>query len=346
MGSMNKQQRLREIDIIRSCVIFALIGCHAFAPFAGNWETPVLTAESTMYYWLAKFFYSGMLETFVFISGYVYALSDIKHNYTISTLIPSKIKRLYIPCLLWGVVCIIIYSGVGSLLSLKSAWIIMNGLGHLWFLPMLLWCFIFENLFCKRISFPKIWILIIIALLPCPELPLRINNSLYYLLFFHLGYLSFINRTKVFKTFQTLKKYFALFVLAYLVCFYVGTYMVEYTRLTPGMDLFMKILVSPFNKLSRLFYSIMAVGLYFIIGYMLSNCVSDWNLRSFNKISLASFGIYIFQEPILRILYYKTNFCQVMTPDFYPWVASLLTLMFSYILFYFFRKIPVLNKLF
>lgn len=347
MRLKNNMQRLIEIDIIRSCVIVALIGCHAFAPFAGTWESPLLiTSESTLYYWLAKFFYSGMLETFVFISGYVYALGDIKHNYTIRILIKNKIRRLYVPCLFWGCICIIVYHSFNDLFSSKMLLSVINGLGHLWFLPMLFWCFIIEKIFCRRIIFSKIWILILIAILPCPELPLRINNSLYYILFFHLGYMCFLSKTKIFNILSKYKKYFGFVFCIYLFCFVLGTYMVEYTQLTPEMDIFTKMYISPFHKLSRLFYSIMAVGLYFVVGYILSSKLSDRWLRVINRISLASFAIYILQEPILRILYYKTSFCQVITPVFYPWIASFLTLILSYMIFILLKKNSVFNNLF
>jgi len=61
--------------------------------------------------------------------------------------------------------------------------------------------------------------------------------------------------------------------------------------------------------------------------------VSGWG----SNIAKLSFSIYILQEFILRILYYKTCFCEYLGPLLYPWCGFVLTFFISYLLGYIFN---------
>ena len=50
------------------------------------------------------------------------------------------------------------------------------------------------------------------------------------------------------------------------------------------------------------------------------------------KLNSLCFGIYLFQQFILQILYYKTDLPQLVGPYFLPWIACTITLVTSYLL--------------
>lgn len=339
-----KTKFLYEINIIRCFVIIFLVAYHSFAPFAGKWDLPI-QYESThnLYFWLASFFYNGMLETFVFISGYVYSLNITKHNYNFQQLFIAKAKRLYFPCLCFGVLFLIIFKSWDQILSMNSLKQTLNGIAHLWFLPMLLECFILEKLLIHKISYKKIWILLIIAVLPYPEIPLRINNSFYYILFFHLGYLFYQYKVHITNLIFKKEAQIPLLIIIYLVSFYFLTEIQIKYALNGKMLLNEKIIFSLLNSLCRISSSIQAVLLYFITGIILTRKKS--NFKFYNLIANYSFGIYLFQEIILRIMYYKTPFCMYFTNTYYPWIGLIITFTTSFFLSYVFKKVPFIKKI-
>lgn len=61
------------ICLIRVVIILLLIIYHSFAPFCSSWEIiPGMNGQYTLYSWISLLAYSFMLESFVFISGYIF----------------------------------------------------------------------------------------------------------------------------------------------------------------------------------------------------------------------------------------------------------------------------------
>ena len=65
------KELLKEVVVIRLFLLIALVLYHAFAPFSGAWS-PISDADILGYGCIAKLMYAFLLESFVFISGYVY----------------------------------------------------------------------------------------------------------------------------------------------------------------------------------------------------------------------------------------------------------------------------------
>lgn len=340
-----KTNRLREIDIIRTFVIIVLVAFHAFAPYSNGWVMPISPGkEYTVYHWISKFLYSGMLETFVFISGYVYALGNTLKNPSTMDLVHSKLKRLYMPCIFWGVIFFLIFYDSSKLFTLNTLYLVGNGIAHLWFLPMLFWCFILEKAIIWKIGLNMIWILFILAILPYPTLPFRIGISMYYILFFHLGYVVFQNRANFQKKCNFSGYYVYAFILFYILLFCLSLVIQHNFVISPTLDLFSKAIYVAVGNVCRIICSTFAVAIYYYIGLQISRSKLGENIF-FHKVALFSFGIYIFQEILLRLIYYKTAFCSILTNIYYPWVALLLVFAVSYILSLCLKHIPYLNKL-
>lgn len=171
----------------------ALVGYHCLAPYCGAWPLPSAYASSILT-WVGKLLYNGMLETFVFISGYLCAVSWQKRNTRFGAMVKQKLRRLYLPCICWGCLILLLFPNEESLW--QNAASIVNGKYHLWFLPMLFWCFVIEY-FIVHLPLkprPALLLLLVAALLPYPGLPLYLNSSFYYVFFFHTGYLCYKER--------------------------------------------------------------------------------------------------------------------------------------------------------
>ena len=155
-----------DIVILRFIVILWLIIYHSTAFFVGAWKVPFVYefGEATyIYVWVARGAYAIMLEMFTFISGFLFA-SQIK-DYTFFSLLKKKCRRLIIPAIVWGIV----YAFALNKVVFESGWQffgeLLNGVGHLWFLPMLFWCFIIGFVLFKYIN--NFWIVVLCSFILC-----------------------------------------------------------------------------------------------------------------------------------------------------------------------------------
>lgn len=158
MADCNNKRVLYEESIIRPVIILLLVVMHSFTVFSGGGEflpLPEGIEPIESYNRIAKVTYSFMLEAFVFVSGYLLA---------------------------------IFFEYIGFLNFLYD---ILNGTGHMWYLPILLWCFVLGT-FLWNTKSPN-WAKILICLLLSigsgllSGLPFRIGRTCYYLWFFYLG---------------------------------------------------------------------------------------------------------------------------------------------------------------
>lgn len=185
----NYRKNLDEISIIRPVLIILLVLYHAMAIHTGNWDLPSGCERIGVYKFVGRLSYSFMLETFVFISGYIWAY-QIKSRglMSLGTLVVKKAKRLLVPCWLFGIAYYFIFEHRCNTALLDNAYLILDGIGHLWFCLMLFWCFVFARILLK-IPFPILAVLLItLSIFSWIELPFRLSLTMYYLIFFFAGY--------------------------------------------------------------------------------------------------------------------------------------------------------------
>jgi|SRR5690606_32662168 len=192
-------KRIREVDIIRSLAILLVVFTHCFAVYTGSWTNP--NPELVKHIFGYKVF-TDLLSAFrmpavVLIAGYVFTYFQQARPQSFSSIVKSKFKRLIIPSYVFGVIYIISFRDF----NLKSFIIdLTSGVGHLWFLPMLFWCFLF-GYFLVRISNIKIQIFTLVMLflvsLVSPLLPniLGISRALFFVPFYYLGCILWKNRS-------------------------------------------------------------------------------------------------------------------------------------------------------
>ena len=326
--------RLYEVDIIRLVLIFLLVFYHSFAPFSGAWEPIEGFPEVRAYMWLDKLSYAFMLESFVYISGYILGFQVRTKGREILTgnrIIVSKLRRLIIPCVVFGILYIILFKESIDRPLLGKVYSLFSGVGHLWFLPMLFWCFIIVRSVEKWSLKPLLVIIVSIcfSIFHGVSLPFRLDNSLYYFIFFYLGYCYqrysiSLNR---FFTVPLLSAGWSLFIIVFVL----------HTLFTENINIILadhfqlpitKVLKVVLCNITKLICSI--IGVMLLFG---SSCFAEKQHNNIPKlvytISSLCMGVYIIHQFILKLVYYK--YCVFLTIDTYvlPWIAFAFTIMLS-----------------
>lgn len=220
-------KRLNEIVVLRPVIIFSIIIGHAFAVYSGAWSNNYNLIMIPAYTWVNPFFISFQLYSFVFISGFLYAN---QRNRILTTSFFSfslkKAKRLLLPSLLFGS----LFSVILHQFSIQT---VLNGYQHLWFLPMLFWCFVFVRGFdCiknKKIRY-TIMVLIYLSLIVLDHflfLPYGLKNSIRYIPFFILGSIVYVIRHRI--------KVVSWYKLSFVGALYLAVWFLNYCELSLRM---------------------------------------------------------------------------------------------------------------
>lgn len=326
--------RLNEISIMRVILILLIVIGHVFAVFGSSqsWPLPSGWSANYIYSLVNPITISFALQTFVFISGYLFAYQHLNKSITFFSTLKNKLSRLYLPTIFWGILysCIVLRT---DLFDIKAILNIISGVGHLWFLPMLFWCFVVMQLFINMLSIPKIATFICLTLLSglslfIPSI-LRIQEFGFYFIYFVLGYWTFGQKTKfVNKKLNVCLIWGAVVILCVLKCLLLsGNFNLKY----PSMYMWcIKYLLGIFGALA-LYLS--ALKLNIDKGDTSKHKVLDWQ---------GWFGIYIIHQFVLKLLYYKTDYCSLVHS---PWITLFVVLMSSVVLVVIFRKFRIGRRL-
>jgi len=163
-----------------------------------------------------------------------------------------------------------------------------------------------------------------LALFSFVDLPFQLPNVMYYLLFFFMGYALYGYRERVIKETNTGKV-----ILAWVVflALYVG---LSYVRNRCVMHLEEGVLLEVIKKGCRLGYTIAGMMAFYLTSVWV---VSKINLPQwYIDMGAMCFGVYIFQQFILQIIYYKSPLPMLMSSYALPWAAFVITLVLSLLL--------------
>lgn len=330
---------LYEVIYVRLLLITTLVFYHAFAIFSGAWEPISGYPKIQVYSIMDKLSYACLLETFVFISGYILGYQVEEYIKTKGFII-KKIKRLLVPSVLFSVLYILLFDK-GDRSALSTLYDVCSGVGHMWFLPMLFWCFLFVCIF-KRVKVPCRILLLITPLLICLSaipLPFRLGIAMYFFPFFWGGYcVKKYNLNWSYKVRTLFPIIAACFVLAFILklnldAFYIvgGGNVVKIINVM--MSLFCRFLCAVFGiyllMISALKLAKTKVGIKQMILVQLSDCC---------------FGVYIFQQFVLMLVE-RTELSKNLSPYIYPWVTFLIALFMSLMLTIFLRRTKVGSKI-
>ena len=339
---MKKDNWLYEISFMRPVLLVLLVGYHAFAPFCGAWEIPIDVCHGFYgggYKWIALFSRAFRLEAFVFVSGYVFAMQIIQKNKFTSVieLAKSKFIRLIIPCWIFGLVYWLMFRTTSPIVILK-------GIGHLWYLPCLFWCFLFAFFLYKKKWNEKFVVLslLIISAISFLPLPMQLNRTMYYLLFFYLGGCAwkYSNVLVAKANFKTISVLFLLFVILL-----VGVNLFkEYSiGLISSHGIIFKAAVLGVNNIAKAMLAFVGILTLFLIAslYMKTHVLHEKIIY----IGTLGYGVYVFHQFILRWLYYNTSMPSDVGGFWYPWIGLVVALVFSVLLTFLFRKFELGRKL-
>ena len=339
-----QKQLLTNITIIRPVLVVLLVFYHSFAIYGGGWQPiegfPVVIA----YWWLDKLSYAFMLETFVFVSGYVFGYQvRIKGEIKLEAkdLLFGKFKRLMIPSMVFSFLYILLLKDITQPIK-KTFYDLVNGVGHLWFLPMLFWCFIAVWLI-EKLKLNQRLVLLVLLLCSLGSfvwLPLQLNATLYYLFFFYVGYMLQRKNIRVEKFYKPcfVIGLTALFVVVFPVLTFYRTCIED--NLLNGLvsdSQINKLLLYIFLNLAKIVYSFIGLSMLFItVGFAEKRhrmMIPQWVV----KIGELCMGVYLFQQFIIKAFYDHTMLPNVLGPYWLPWVVFVVTLLFSLVLSYLLR---------
>lgn len=331
---MRHNKFLIDISIIRPICIFLLVVYHAFIIYQGGWEQPVGFRSINAYWWISKASYAFMLELFVFISGYVFALTLQKKETSFKQILISKLKRLLIPSIIFSIIYYFMFLYTDKFHVLNFVKIILSGAGHMWFLTMLFWvtllCYITDRI--KRIpNWLKITVIGGLPILSILPIPFQINAALYYSLFFYLGILIYRKRKCVISHFCTNARPAILWGGVFCITFIGGTILIKdiIGFYTSDDSLIVKGTALIIQKYIMIIYVLSGITcVYLLTNYFIST--KNINLPSYMiELNKICFGIYLFQQFILKILYYNTSISSIAGPYWLPWLGILIALLLS-----------------
>lgn len=346
MHTHSFKNTLYEVIYIRLFLIITLVFYHAFAIFSGAWEPIAGYPNIQLYSIMDKLSCACLLETFVFISGYIlgYQVSK-KGEEFIQTkeFILKKIKRLVVPSILFSVLYILMF-GKGDKSGLSTIYEVVSGAGHMWFLPMLFWCFLFMYIInrVKAINRTFRTLLIITPLLICLSvlpLPFRLGSAMYYFPFFLGGYcvkrsnLNWAYKAKIVFPIIT-----ACFVLVFVLKLNLEAfYIVGDGNVVKTINVIMTLLC-------RFVCAVFGIYLLMITAQKLEKTKVGIKQAVLVQLSDCCFGVYIFQQFVF-VLIERTELPSNLSPYIYPWIAFLIALIMSLVLTIIIRKTKVGSKI-
>jgi|GEM_PF-389841 len=320
------RSKLFDIMIMRAVATIMVVAFHVYGVMYANHFPAMREKYYSMYYVLNQCILINIaMPLFIFVSGYLFIYLFQKQKYpTIGFLIKNKIKRLIIPYLFFGII-MMIYPN-----TLDIACLLSGTYAHLWFLPMLFWCFVLFYLliiFFRNICLSHWCIIVLVVSFICSFYPYH------YLPFPCMGL-------------HYLEHWFCWFCMGGCVYVYKGyilNIMSKYKLLPLFLFVYLVIIYffpRPYGKTIFWYNSLAQILMLISIWYICQKI--NWN--SFKYINLVdrfnrySFGVYIFHCWILPYLISSTSKRLFLLEKYaeytilFPFVLFIVTLILSYIL--------------
>ena len=328
---MNNSLRLDEVTLMR-CILAALIVfMHSFTCYNGGWPEPIGYKDVLVYKWISRLSFAFTLQAFVFISGYLFAFQRISLRRTGCSFIIKKIKRLILPSIIFSALYFPLFYEYKGLINL--VYNLINGCGHMWFLPMLFWCFI-GGWLCEQVRIGDGWKLSFLFLLTVfwfKSLPLQLGRAISYMFYFYLGYVVFKHSGKIKQYLKT--DIIAFFWIIFLVLFILLRPLRDSLTIDDSFSLLRKAVIIVTDNLCVVLYATVGSLAFYLSAVYYTR---KRQLKTLTvMISSCCFGIYLFQQFILRYLYYKTPFPEKVGPYWLPWCGFTIAIFFSFSLSFF-----------
>jgi hypothetical protein len=332
------EARLKEVDFFRAAVVIMLVFMHSFVynTDSPTWPLPEGIQKVSTWLWLQKISFSCLLESFTFISGYVYGYSILKKNKLdgFLSVIKKKIQRLMIPSIVFGA----LYSPFfykKNFEPIQYGYDLLCGIGHMWYLPMLFGCFVLACALLRCGINSKLVLSISLMLsVVSPLIPnyFQISRVLYFFFFFYMGIIVIKRRDNL----QEIAMKYGSW--AFLMYMFLLLPMLELKDNATEQGLSALI-----PNIIQLFYSSVGVVCCYLFFFRWS-CLRIQNNKEdklIYYISSISMGIYIIHQFVLKALYYCTSIPQWCGSYILPWLGFVVAFLLSVIITMIFRKTKV-----
>lgn len=208
---------------------------------------------------------------------------------------------------------------------------IINGVGHMWFLPMLFLCFVFIYVADKvNISSNAVLLFSVLVSIfsigPLGNLPFRISYAMYYFFFFALGF--YLQKGNIsIERFARLRNVIFLFVV-YVILFILYQYVCEYKNEVNHdvVTFYSRALNALITRILKIMQA--TLGLFTclaLVEYLLVNKVVKLSSAAI-RISGYCFGVYLFQQFIIMWCVKSPMLISSLGPYAFPWITFLLAL--------------------
>jgi surface polysaccharide O-acyltransferase-like enzyme len=334
---MTQKKLLYEVSIIRPLVISLLVVTHSMAFFNGGWRVPTGVEHVEVYRWLSAFIAGFRIETIALVAGYVFAFQsiDLHRKYDFLPFARKKIKRLLVPAMIFGTAYYFIFLYGRESFSIGGFLMkLLSGVGHLWFLPMLFWCFLCIWLIDRKQPSEKhlLGVLAMLSMIPIPvPLPFGFHRFFHFMFYCYAGYLLYAHKEQVLARLMNAKSICCLFMI------YIALVVIELTvvsNIRGGKDELSILSALHFclSYANRFVYSccgILALWLFVCqwttkVGFT----PKEWVINA----SKYCYGVYVYHQFIMYYLYEFTSMPQHVSSWFIPFVGLLVTFPLSYLL--------------
>ena len=343
---MSNKKILQDVVCIRLLLILLLVLYHSFAMYCDSWAMPEGIHDIKAYWWIGTFSYSFLLESFVFISGYVFGY-QVREKFNgcidLYNTIISKARRLLIPSVLFSSIYLLCFNLGDAISPIKQVYNVINGEGHMWYLPMLFWCFV-AIFIVEKLRIPSRYIILLASLASVFSLftlPFRLSSAAYYFIFFYIGYL--IQSDDIYaKSKIKIKSGFILLFLFLLVFVLNKIVLTDKSVLSFAEQSMMnKLILSLAMRVSKLLLSALGLAsVYSFVNLMLNRGCIIVN-KAMIQLSGYCFGVYICQQFILKYFMYNASVIYLFGSYWLPWVAFVVALLVSIILTWAILKIHI-----
>lgn len=315
---------------MRTILAVLIVFMHSFTCYNHGWRPPEEFIDICAYKWLARTSFAFTLEAFVFISGYLFAFQRITLNRKTSfwTLAEGKLKRLMLPSIIFGAAYFAIfyqYKGLGC-----AIYSIINGCGHLWFLPMLFWCFL-GGWLLEKIKVNDVWkmfFLVCLNLFALISLPLQLRTSASYMVYFYAGFVTYKHKDAIQAAITPRRLLWGWILFS--MAFAVLRPMCDVLASTDVTSKLVKLTILVGDNACHLVYASLGVMVFYCTAVYY---IQRHQLKSFTiKLASCCFGTYLFQQFVLQLLYYKTFFPVIVGPYWLPWYGFMIAAAVSYLL--------------
>lgn len=281
--------KLYDVVIIRSFAIIIVVAFHAYGMMYAEAHFPTLkNIYSQLYFvWNQCIFINVAMPMFVFVSGYLFAFLWRKGKYQdFWNLVKNKAKRILLPYFVFGLIM------MATTNNFHPFTLLYGGYWHLWFLPMLFWCFIVAFFLNKyfvslRAQFVIVCICFVLSLFPkfIPRI-LGLHNITIWFCWFYLGIIIYNYRERLIVGLAKFRLEYILLIVYLAITIYKPT---EYG------DIY--------------WYNVIAqICIVIVLWYWVNKI--DWHeiklMQPIVSISNCSYGIYIFHNWIQMYLISRT----------------------------------------